>query len=375
MENRIRIVSFQNAQNYGAILQAFGLMKTMESLGYKDVRFVNYNPDYLKRRYKIWSKRFFDTSHYSFKTKIKFWLSIPIIIYNRNRRNRNLNQSRNRLLKQTKKVYTSVHDIKNIECDFLICGSDQIWSTWITGSPDPVFYGVGDYLGIKKKISYAASTELSTFADKDNLNSICKLLCNLDSISVREKAVQDAIKGFTGRDVSLCIDPTILCGTESFSKIANRRLVKTRYILVYSYDIDDPDIKAIIRSIPSFDQYEIHYLCFGSSGLRGSLNRFIHGEVSVEDYISFFKYADYVVTNSFHGLAFSLLFEKAFNVAFKKGLSTRVESLLNQLSLSERLVKDINVVSWDAIDYNHVNKELEHVREDSIKYLKDNLIN
>ncbi len=373
MSKKVRIISFQNAQNYGAILQAFGLMKTIESLGYEDVQFINYNPPYLRNRYKVLSKRFFDTSKYSFIIKVKFWLTIPVIIFNRLRRNATLNKSRKRLLQQTKIVFHDVSDIKNVECNLLICGSDQIWSTWITGNPDPVFYGKGDYIGIKRKISYAASTEISTFDNQDNVNKINALLSNIDSISVREKTAQDKLQKITGRDVHLCIDPTILCGREHFSKIASRRKVNAPYILVYSYDIGDPDVQKIIHTIPSYQEYQIHYLCFGSSGLRGTISNNIHGEISVEDYLSFFKYADYVVTNSFHGLAFSLLFEKAFNVAYMQGLSTRVESLLEQLNLQNRLVRNNEEVSWAPIDYDLVNVGLIKIREKSINYLKTNL--
>ncbi|MDT3387874.1 MAG: polysaccharide pyruvyl transferase family protein [Bacteroidota bacterium] len=373
MNNRIRIISFQNAQNYGAILQAFGLMKTIEALGYSDVQFVNYNPLYLRNRYKVCSKRFFDTSNYSFKNKVKFWLTIPLLMVNRVRRNYILNQSRKRLLKQTRRVYHDVSDIKGIKCDLLICGSDQIWSTWITGKPDPVFYGVGGYVGVKRKISYAASSEISTFEKDDNIIILKDLLTNLDSISVREKAVKNAVQKIVDKDVYLCIDPTVLCGREHFSQIASVRQVSAPYILVYSYDIGDPDVHEIIHSIPFYQKYQVHYLSFGSTGLRGTISNNIHGEVSVEDYLSFFKYADYVVTNSFHGLAFSLLFEKPFNVAYKQGLTTRVESLLEQLNLQSRLVKNIGDVSWAPIDYDMVNAELRKVREDSISYLKMNL--
>lgn len=373
MSLKIRIVSFQNAQNYGAILQAYGLMKTIDGLGFNDVAFINYKPRYLTERYSVFSRRFFKQDGASLTNRVKFILSLPVLIGTRLYRNYVLNLSRKHLLRQTKNVYKDVESVKNVECNLIICGSDQIWNTWITEKPDPIFYCEGKYNGLKRKITYAASTELNTFRKKENVEIIKSLLDNIDSISVREEAVKNYLELLLERDIHLCVDPTILCGKKPFLSIASRRRIKNPYILVYAYDIKDDKISRLIRSIPEYQNYEIHYLCFGASSLSNLLNMRIHSSVSIEDFLSFFLYADYVVTNSFHGLAFSLLFEKNFNVSFVDGLSTRIESLLNQIHLYGRLVRNFEEVTWNNIDYEATNKKLNEIREESLTFLKNNL--
>ncbi len=363
----VRILSYQNAQNFGALLQAYGLMKTVQKLGYQDVCFLNYNPDYLKRRYRLLWQLF--PSQKNIKSFILFLVNTPFIIFNRIRRNYVFNKSRSRLLVQDNKELSRLEDFKDIECETLICGSDQIWSTWITGEPDPVFYGVGDYKNIKCRIAYAPSTELSTFENPLFVKKMNALLKNFDYLSARENSVKEHLQEMTGRDVALCVDPTILCGPDAFLEIASKRLVKKEYILVYAYNPKDSLINDIIKSIPKHEQYEIHYILFGSSGLLATLNRNYHAEISIEEFLSLFKYASYVVTNSFHGLAFSLLFEKNFNVGYVEKKSGRCESLLNEIGLSGRLIKQAGFVYWEYPDYPAVNEKIAEIRQESITYL------
>ena len=368
----VRIISFQNAQNYGAILQAFGLYKVIERMGFADVRFINYNPNYLKKRYNLFSL-FTHFNEYSTVVKLKYILTLPFILYYRNKRNNAISKSRRNLIKQTSVELHNLDDINNERCDYLICGSDQIWSTWITHTPDPVFYGKGNYLGIQKCIAYAPSSEISTFQNESNIVLIKDYLKGFDAISVREERIKKEIQKLTEKEVSLCVDPTILCGADDFLEVASNRIVKNPYVVVYAYNPYDPLINKIINSIPSVENYEVHYLTFGSLGLKSLTNDKLHAEVGIEDFLSFFKFASYVVTNSFHGLAFSLLFEKPFNVGFVEGISGRVESLLFQLGLNDRLIKDNNI-SWSPIDFNLVKSTLTKIREDSMSYLENSLL-
>jgi len=373
MQNKkVRIISFQNAQNYGAILQAFALQKVIEGFEGVDVKFINYNPKYLKKRYRVLSI-FNNFTKYSLKIKLKFALTIPLLMINRIRRNSALCKSREKLLRQTQKEFHYFEEIQDEQCEYLICGSDQIWSTWITHTPDPAFYGAGNYKNLKRTIAYAPSSEMSTFQDKEQVNKIKELLRNFDAISVREESIKKEIEKITNKPVGICVDPTILCGVKPFSDVASPRMVSKPYILVYAYNSSDKLIRQMIQSVPSTENYEVHYLTFGSTGLSGIVNKCIHSEAGIEEFLSLFKYSSYVVTNSFHGLAFSLLFEKPFNVGYVEGISGRVESLLKQLNLSNRLIKDTKDLSWENINFMDVKEKLSIIRSHSLSFLQDNI--
>ena len=93
----------------------------------------------------------------------------------------------------------------------------------------------------------------------------------------------------------------------------------------------------------------------------------------VEDFLSYFKYASYVVTNSFHGLAFSLLFEKNFTVTWEENKSTRTEALLRELNMKDKIVRTASDAKWKEIDYARVNGDLEAIRKKSINYLLNSI--
>ena len=376
MEDKVRIISYQNAQNYGAVLQAYGLQQVIKSLGFGDVLFINYNPDYLKNRYLVFPENWYKPRVWSFKNAIDFYSSMPFRVASRVIRNNAFNKSRARLLSQTEQQYRCLDDFVDVPCDYLVLGSDQIWSTWITGGPDPVFYGKGGYKGLKKRISYAPSSELSTFNNPDYIKIIGEYLSNIDCISVREKTVSKLLEEKLGISSEVCVDPTILSGRIHFDKIASDRKIKKDYILVYAYNNYSDFIQSLIKTVPGFEKYEIHYISFGSSGgLKTLLGRKCHNESSVEEFVSLFKYASYVVTNSFHGLAFSLLFNRKFIIAYEEGKSSRCESLLQQIDASDKMVHQTSEVNWEKINFDHINERLEAIREESRQFLINSLKN
>ena len=122
-----------------------------------------------------------------------------------------------------------------------------------------------------------------------------------------------------------------------------------------------------------YQNYPIHYILLGAKDLYYFFNPSVHAEITVQDFLSYIKYAKYVVTNSFHGLAFSLLFEKNFNVAFCEGKYVRCLSLLQQLKLEDRFVHDGSESQWKDLDYENINNKLDTIRKNSYDYLENTL--
>lgn len=364
---KIRILSFQNAHNFGAILQAYGLQQTILSMGYTDVKFINYNPKYLSDRYNpfVWLAH---PIKWTIKTIFGRLIRFPFYFVSTLRRNAAFDGSIKRLLNQTKSLVTKESDLINEEYDVLVCGSDQIWNTALTGTFDPVFFGQGPY---KKKgfvVSYAPSTELSSLSE-ENAVKLASLIKGFRYLSVRETPVQKKLEKYAERKIDVCVDPSILCGVQAYDKIAESLQTEEKYILVYAYDCREELIQNLVKSIPDWKQYKIYYVLLGARTVRTSFNRNVLCEISIERFLSYIKYASYVVTNSFHGLAFSLLFEKNFNVAYEKGKHVRCESLLKQINLNERFVKNTKDASWKDIDYSTVNCILKDIRRYSMEFL------
>ena len=292
---RIRILSFQNAYNFGAVLQAYGLQQTIMSMGYDDVKFINYNPKYLRDRYNPFAKGYL-LPYKTLKGFICWSMQYPFFLINRLLRNKRIRSSIKKMLVQTDKLIVSEKDLCNEEADVLICGSDQIWNTALTGSFDSVFFGNGPYGFLGYVASYAPSTELSSLTE-ERTKELCSLLNNFKYISVRETQVKERLNKYTSKEIQVCVDPTLLCGVKPFEQVASPRLEKRDYIVVYAYNPNDPTILEIIKSIPDYHNYPVHYILLGAKGRQYFFDRNRHAAISVSDFLSYIKYAKYSVTN------------------------------------------------------------------------------
>ena len=368
---KIRIVAFQNAHNFGAVCQAYGLQQALQSMGYKDVLFLNYNPEYLKNRYDSLERlQWLELDMVPFRRKITRVLKWAIFACNNLYRNLKFKYSIKTLLKQTSPEESDANKFENYPMDVLICGSDQIWNTSLTHTYDPLFWGDLRMLPNVRKVAYAPSTELAVI-ENDDISEIVRRLDNFDSVSLREGIIRDYIQPYTPKPLQVCVDSTILCGVEKFNKVVSKRLVKRPYICIYAYNHDDAFIKQMIESIPNYKQYEIHYVSFSAN--NELFRSVLHSAVSVQDFLSYIKYADYVVTGSFHGLAFSLLFKKNFNVAVYKGMAGRMKALLSEIGLMNRFINPGQEACWDEIDYDAVDLQLEKLRNRAKEYLVNSI--
>lgn len=362
---KISIITYHNARNYGAILQSYALQSFLkEQEDVEDVDFIPYYPSYLEKRYNPFRLDYF--KGFFINNPMKGMLSYIFCSTCLTLRNISFDRSIKHLLNQKGRFIKKSSDITGC-CDLLVCGSDQIWNKGITGAYDKAFFGLGNYKAIKRKISYAASTELTNFSGSDS-EELKDLLSNLDYISVREEGFKNMLSKIVNRPISVCIDPTLLCGASAFKKIA-RSKYKNRYVLVYAYDPNDPLIQSMIRTIPNNSTYDVHYLLLGQPTPKQAFDSKYHFYASVEEFLGLFQMADYVVTNSFHGLAFSLLFEKNFNITLVQGKQGRCVSLLESLQLTSRFYSSCECVNWDGVDYEIVNERLESLRKSSKEYL------
>ncbi|RGF78459.1 polysaccharide pyruvyl transferase family protein [Ruminococcus sp. OF03-6AA] len=234
-----------------------------------------------------------------------------------------------RFLNQNVRISTEVYDKFNIDkanlrYDKFITGSDQVFNFACTDFDKTYFLQF--VKNCDNKLSYAASFGMKEIPDS-YVNDYKSLLSTFSELSIRENAGQQIVKKLTGKDSELSVDPVFLLTAEEWEKLAKKPKLKN-YILIYKLNTSNL-IFDFARKLSKLTGRKIVALNFDvvdqmkTPDIKGVYS------ASVEEFLGYVKYADYVVTNSFHGTAFSVIFIKIFMWKhYKKILSLMIESNL-----------------------------------------------
>ena len=361
----IGIVTCHRSHNYGAVLQAFALKTYLEKEGH-NVDFADILPSYFNIDYKVHRKSFRKSTLKEkllyFKYLYKWWWPKYKLVNNRSRNFRNF---------ITKYLIKYKKDYNKQFFDLLVYGSDQIWSKEPLDNGtiyfDPIFWG-DNTLHATKKITYSASMGVLRILPEDHA-FIEEKLQNFEKVAVRELDLYNYLidNGLINKSkIHFTIDPVFLLETENWLKLIKRRIVNEPYLLFYDFQIDDNTTR-IVREIAKNKNLKIV--------------RITDGVVTVDkeqgymptagplEFLSLIYYSDFVVSSSFHGTAFSIVFKKQFIVR-QVWNKDRVKTLLQRLGLSKRFIDgkelDYNMFS---INYDDVNKKLQYIVQQSKEYL------
>ena len=264
------------------------------------------------------------------------------------------------------RVDTPVDRKKLPEFDLFLVGSDQVWRP--VYSPFlPNFYL--DFLGDSdaKRVAYAASFGVDVWeTDEDTTQIIKPLAQRFDAISVREDSGIRLCKDYLGVDASVMPDPTLLLKKDNYLDLVNTQHLPPQekpYIATYILDPCD-DISRLTEQFSNENNLPLIKI--------GQFN-WTTGADSVESWLNGIANAQYVITDSFHGTVFSLIFQKNF-ITFNntnRG-SSRFNSILTAFSLNDRLIEPHTVETMviDPIDYSRVSPVLATLREKGLAYLK-----
>lgn len=249
--------------------------------------------------------------------------------------------------------------------DAYVVGSDQVWRPAFNLGPrlgNMFLDFAGDDV---KKISYAASFGCKEWEYTEEQERMCgKLAKRFDAISVREASGVDLCKEHFGVDATLVLDPTLLLNKEDYGKVCHDVPKKEKHIFVYSLVVSE-GVLAVAEKVAE---------AMGLSIIVKQAGRKVKKEDTIEDWLAEFRDADYVVTDSFHGMVFSIIFNKPFSIVMNpSGGNDRYLSLLSQLGLMERIVSDELQPVFSAIDWSDVNHRLTELRKASFEFLKTNL--
>lgn len=362
---KIGILTYHRAENYGALLQAYAMKTYLGSLGH-DVSFVDYWPDYHRRYFELFSWRKFKEGSMREKLVLLYYL----FFWNstRMKRKKNLQAFMYEELGLPPIVkYHSDNDVVR-EFDVVFYGSDQIWRKQeMKSHPGFDYWYLGSENVKARKIAYAASMGNIEVRPAEEA-TLKEYLGNFDAISVRE----DPLKGYLasiGVESLLVCDPVFLLPRKQWETLAEKStepLPYQHYILVYNLLGQSSAVRFSeqLSREKGLPIVEINKKYVPSIG-----HKHYNRTARVEDFISLIAGADYVVSNSFHGVALSLIFQKQFFAVDMGKRAGRVTSLLNTLKICERYKEDYSA-DFSPINYTQVAEHINLYSSDSKKFIE-----
>lgn len=347
---RIGILTFHRAHNYGAVLQCYALQNVLESLGYKS-GVIDFRPDYIEENYKVFSlKRFVNSLQHPRST----------VYYLKDIRER---KNRKRLFSSFTKQYLNTIPYKNAipnNIDCVLIGSDQLWSTNYTGGVIKEYFGEINHTPEQRIVGYAIS------ANEKSLNGIGAIrlkeyVNNFSRLSFREQNIEDLVHQMTGKISEVCIDPVLLTTSGTWKNMMDETFKSAKYILVYQVHPSGGDFNNAVRFASHIAEQR---------GLK--VVDMTDGHCSPSEFVARFKYAQYVVTTSFHGTVFSIIFHKEFvTLKVNETVDARAKNLLTQVGLIDRMIDCNEFLPQTSIDYQMVDSRLAVIREHSLNYLRN----
>ena len=354
----IGISTVHYAHNYGAMLQGYALKTYLEQQGHyvtmtdRRARVNTYLP---KRKPFLWN----DLKAVLLYPKYLLKWYFPPCYY----------------LKKRWRAFDSFlkQYLNNTKCleayDTIIYGSDQIWSKFPDRGYDPIWWGL-DNLKAKRRISYAASMGVVDIADKKDEDFIRQALSRFDAISVRESDLKAELESRHLADTTIyqTIDPTFLLTKEDWDKITPKRIIHEPYLLFYDFQIDEETTNMVNRIAK---EKNLRVIRLTNGVVHSNKDADYFRTAGPLQFLSLIKYADFVFSSSFHGVAFSLIFRKQFAVRQIWNVQ-RVKSLLSLCGLSARFWEKYDAPLTD-IEYEGKNKILEDFICQSKQFLNSNV--
>lgn len=261
--------------------------------------------------------------------------------------------------------------------DTVIVGSDQTWRPKY--SPD-IYNFYLDFLEDNasiKKLAYASSFGTADWEYTEEQTQVCqKLAQQFHAISVREDAAVDLCREKLGVEAIHLLDPTLLLTAEDYSQLIDRpKTNKGLFTYVLDQSVEKQNFIQRVADTLELKQHTNQAIPFDPLVKRKITDYIIP---PLEGWLQGFRDADFVVTDSFHGTVFSIIFNKPFIALVNKARgASRFESILGKLGLEHRLIYDVNNLDKDLlkdpIDYVQVHQQLNELKATSLSFLKQNL--
>ena len=361
---KVGIITFHASHNYGSMLQAYALQQTVIALGH-ECEIINLRTKAQKNMYKPFYRQ------HGWIKKAKA-IRYPFLTIDDIKKHSLFENFLNHKLILSSATFSSVKELEGAQLDYdcYISGSDQIWNTWCTDFSTAYYL---DFVKTGKRIAYAPSMGPKPCRNDEAFKIfISKCLSRYDSISVREPDTSKRIQQISGRYASVVADPTLLLLPSAWSTLAGETpLVKGEYILLYTPWYESyRDL--YVQATKTAKQNGIRVICTTPEGYRAWHNEDnfdYYTAVGPIEFVNLIKFSRGAMCGSFHGVVFSLLFNKPF-YAYKGMEDSRISHLLELTSLQKCAYSPVFDLSHE---FTYDCDKLRSFIETSRQFLQDSL--
>lgn len=372
--SKVGILTFHYSTNYGGVLQAYSLQKAVESLGY-DAEIINLIPSNYNSNNVISNLGF---KKNIFKNTMKD-LNIANIVkrvkimnkYSNNIVNK-FDSFRNNEMKLSKCVDELTINMILNNYDTIIVGSDQVWNP--SQRKSPVYFLNFEKTFNGRKISYAADSTTSDISN-DEMDLLRKALNDFEYISVRNKHSYDFVKTIINKESYIVADPTLLVDLEHLIKENNNT---EDYILIYilGKEIDGGHINVIKKIKEKYGNISVYSIKITNTyfELKDYADKVFY-DLGPDEWVTLFKNAKFIYTDSFHGTLFSLKFHKPFLAYYIEQMrASRFIDLANRYNVDRFIVNSVDEVdnkkSLELMpDFDQIDQIVEEQKQYSFDYL------
>ncbi len=359
--HNVHLITFHTPKNYGAVLQGFSLMKFIESMDV-NVDVIDFNSEHLRKLYPLIRKPV------GIRSSIATLSALPFY-FQKKRKYKTFEKFVESNFKLTKR-YESIEDLcsEKWENEIFVTGSDQVFNPRRIEEERRAFYL--DFIPEKAKaLSYAASFGIKVVPD-DKTAEIKGYLKKFDALSVRENSGIKIINDLTGKAAIKVIDPVFLNDEEFWQKYKKDTIAnKDKYLLYYSLRKNKAADK-FVKKIAKMKNLKIVVLTDRAISFKAD---YAFRDKSPEEFLSLIANAEFVVTDSFHGVAFSVIFKKQFVFCEEDPIvADRGMDLLTTLGLES--IAHSPSYKGEVIDYHTVYKKLNEEIKKSKEYLEKSIL-
>lgn len=348
------ILSFHNTVNYGAELQLFALSRVVSSLGH-EVEVINYRNEAIERSSNPHERETAGLKNLAWRAlkyqrAVKKWDAFQ--------------QFQTSYLKMSPEVLPEALLEALKRYDSVVVGSDQIWNFDLTHK-DPTYF-----LPFKnppfRKIAYAASFGKSAICAEEE-GVVGPWIRDFDHVSMRETSGADVLSERFHLQVPSVLDPTMLLGADEWASLSEDRLLDSPYVAAYGIGPSRKQVFLESKNIGEALGLPVVWFSSSTYPLFGVKRM---DTIGPQGFLSIIENADYVVTDSFHGTCFSIIFNKRFRTVLESTASpnnrnSRICDLLNNLDMSHVCSETI----FEGFDWDRVNEKHEKMRAESLRCL------
>lgn len=357
----VKVITRHAPSNYGSLLQSIATQTVLERLGHRCeiIDYVRDDEHGLKAVITDMNNKR-DRLGGAFKRMAYVMMRYP----EEKRAEVKFDAMRRHYLKLTRRC-TTHEDLARLDADLFMTGSDQVWGPTLNGHYDEAYFL--SFVKNKPKVAYAASFGRTDFTQR-MLEEYRQMLSRYDAIAVRENSAVNLLEQMNVECASQVLDPTLLLTGDEWAKYIEHD-VKGRYVLVYQ-----------LHNNPALSDYAVRFARYVGLPLyrvSPTFHQFRRGGKFVYlpalgDFLSYIRNSTYMITDSFHGTAFALNFNRQFiEILPNNKTDSRNQSILQLTGLQDRIVSDYNdfSISKRRIDYAGVNSIIESERKKSMEIL------